>query len=122
MSPHRLARVSETNEDADDDSRQNTDDEQTKEKPRSQRNANNLHVTINSKAEDMELSDSGACSNGSVPHSNSRRPSAIIQDILSTRRPSAILAALRSPKQFVNRRREYVTQLTYKSSHFFWMC
>lgn len=112
MSPHRLARVSETNEDVDDNGPQNTDDEQTKEKLRSQRNANNLHVTINSKPEDMEFSDSSACGNGSVPHSNSRRPSAIIQDILSTRRPSAILAAFRSPKQFVNRHREYVIHNT----------
>lgn len=30
-------------------------------------------------------------------HDISRRPSALLQDILSTRRPSAIMAAIRSP-------------------------
>lgn len=123
MSPHRLARVSETNEDIENDGHHNTDDEQCKEKAqRSQRNANHLHVTINTKPEDMEFSDSSACGNGSAPHSNSRRPSAIIQDILSTRRPSAILAALRSPKQFVNRHREYVTVQLLFSCVFVYAC
>lgn len=112
MSPHRLARVSETTEENEDD-----DDAGITIKPlreatmRSPRSANNLHVTINSKPEELEYSSDGIGGSRKAPQyeeGNGRRPSALIQDILSSRRPSAIMAAIRSPKQFVTRyRREY---------------
>lgn len=112
MSPHRLARLSETNEDTDED-----DDAGIATKPckeptmRSPRSANNLHVTINSKPEDLEYCNDVIGGGRKTPMNEEgagRRPSALIQDILSTRRPSAIMAAIRSPKQFVTRyRREY---------------
>ena len=125
MTPQRLARVSELNEEG---SEQEIEDMpstansispsnsspslKTQSKNGSpRRSSNQLHVTINPKPEDID------CDGNSSQHSNtsSRRPSALIQEILSSRRPSAIMAALRSPKQFVNRyRREYV--------HFFFEC
>lgn len=109
MVPQRLARVSEINE-------ENCENEETEDnslapslrnKNRSGRNSNQLHVTINAKPEDIDGDGSSQHSNGTP--GSSRRPSVLIQEILSTRRPSAIMAAFRSPKQFVNRyRREYV--------------
>lgn len=113
MTPQRLARVSEINE----DSCENEDEDSTlepslKNKNRSGRNPNQLHVTINSKPEDIDGDGSSQHSNGTA--GSSRRPSVLIQEILSTRRPSAIMAAIRSPKQFVNRyRREYVFFLNF---------
>lgn len=110
MNSQRLARVSETNEEASENEPDENMPESSalKSKNRTGRNANQLHVTINSKPEDID------CDGNSSQHSNgtaglNRRPSVLIQEILSTRRPSAIMAAIRSPKQFVNRyRREYV--------------
>lgn len=113
--PHRLARVSETNEDVEDDDLLNSGKEiiPINEKMRSPRSSNSLHVTINSKPEDMEYSDgSGSHNNGAT---GNRRPSAVIQEILSSRRPSAIMAAIRSPKQFMTRHhREYVLFIQFK--------
>lgn len=106
MTPQRLARVSEINEEsAENEGEESALEPSLKSKNRSGRNPNQLHVTINAKPEDID------CDGTSSQHSNgsSRRPSVLIQEILSTRRPSAIMAAIRSPKQFVNRyRREYV--------------
>ena len=110
MAPQRLARVSEMNEEGSENETEDgvSESSQKKNKIRSQRNPNQLHVTINSKPEEFD------CDGNSSQHSNgtagsSRRPSVLMQEILSTRRPSAIMAAIRSPKQFVNRyRREYV--------------
>lgn len=110
MAPQRLARVSEMNEEGENESEENSalESSQKKNKNRSTRNPNQLHVTINTKPEEFD------CDGTSSQHSNgttgsSRRPSILVQEILSTRRPSAIMAAIRSPKQFVNRyRREYV--------------
>lgn len=109
MAPQRLARVSEINEEGSEcESVENAAPELLqKNKTPPRRNSNQLHVTINAKPEEID------CDGNSSQHSNgtngSRRPSVLIQEILSTRRPSAIMAAIRSPKQFVNRyRREYV--------------
>lgn len=103
MNAHRLAKVTET---AEEGSENDAEDENLqRSRNNSAKNLNQLHVTINPKPEDMEreenLSQNSFASN--------RRPSVLIQEILSTRRPSAIMAAIRSPKQFVNRyRHEYV--------------
>lgn len=116
MTPHRLARVSESNEEvaeaeiaklSDNNSPLNASPSLKRPSPNRspRRSSNSLHVTINDKPEDID------CDGNLSHHSNtsSRRPSALIQEILSSRRPSAIMAALRSPKQFVNRyRRECV--------------
>lgn len=109
MSPQRLARVSETNEETEEDDDATPFKEPTMRSPRS---ANNLHVTINSKPEELEYCNDGSIGGArkATTHDDGtgRRPSALIQDILSSRRPSAIMAAIRSPKQFVTRyRREY---------------
>lgn len=122
MSPHRLARLSETNEENDED------DDATKPckelTMRSPRSANNLHVTINSKPEELEYCSDGIGAGRKTPMNEEgagRRPSALIQDILSTRRPSAIMAAIRSPKQFVTRyRREYERIVQYY--YYFFRC
>lgn len=107
MAPQRLARVSEMNEEGSENETEDgiSESSQKKNKARSTRNPNQLHVTINTKPEEFDCDGNGSQhSNGS-----SRRPSVLMQEILSTRRPSAIMAAIRSPKQFVNRyRREYV--------------
>lgn len=100
MNAQRLAKVTETNE----ETSENEGDDDTLQKPNNKikiptKNPNQLHVTINAKAEEMDENGSQQ-SNGS-----NRRPSVLIQEILSTRRPSAIMAAIRSPKQFVNRYR-----------------
>lgn len=106
MAPQRLARVSEMNEEgSENETEDGVSESSQKKKNRSIRNPNQLHVTINTKPEEID------CDGNSSQHSNgsSRRPSVLIQEILQTRRPSAIMAAIRSPKQFVNRyRREYV--------------
>lgn len=105
MNSHRLARVSEQNEEGSENEPEEAPSLQ-KNKNRTVRNPNQLHVTINSKPEEID------CDGTSSQHSNgsNRRPSVLMQEILSTRRPSAIMAAIRSPKQFVNRyRREYVS-------------
>lgn len=127
--PHqRLARVSEINEEGSDketgDVQNNTPSSMSPSNSSpslklpakncmSRRSSNTLHVTINTKPEDMD------CDGNSSVHSNasSRRPSGMIQEILSSRRPSAIMAALRSPKQFVNNRfrREYVNFIYFKN-------
>lgn len=103
MNSHRLAKVAETNEEG---SENETEDESLQQtRNNSAKNLNQLHVTINAKPEDMEREENTS-QNG---YASNRRPSVLIQEILSTRRPSAIMAAIRSPKQFVNRyRREYV--------------
>lgn len=118
MTPQRLACVSELNEETGEHSAEDLPitansspansspalKRQTKNRS-PKRSTNQLHVTINTKPEDID------CDGNSSQHSNasSRRPSLVIQEILQTRRPSAIMAALRSPKQFVNRyRRGYV--------------
>lgn len=93
MNSQRLAKVTEAEEtsenEGDDDPLQNNN----------KKNSN--RVTINPKAEEMDREE-----NSSQPsNGTSRRPSVLIQEILSTRRPSAIMAAIRSPKQFVNRYR-----------------
>ncbi|XP_031634080.1 proton channel OtopLc-like isoform X2 [Contarinia nasturtii] len=107
MPSQRLARVSEINEEG---SENEADDSalDPKNKNRANRNSNQLHVTINTKPEEID------CDGNSSQHSNgttgsNRRPSVLIQEILSTRRPSAIMAAIRSPKQFVNRYRREST-------------
>lgn len=103
MVPHRLASVSETNEENGDGSTEKSASQplQKNNKTHSTRNSNQLHVTINTTPEEIE------CDDNSNAGSAIRRPSALAQDILSTRRSSSILAAIRSPKQFVNRiRRE----------------
>lgn len=118
MTPQRLARVSELNEEGSEHEIGDTPISASISPSNSspslkthskncspRRSSNTLHVTINAKPEDIDCDGNGS------QHSNSssRRPSAMIQEILSSRRPSAIMAALRSPKQFVNRyRREYV--------------
>lgn len=126
MTPQRLARVSETNEEgceqeindmpitvnvtpcispANLSPSNSSPSLKTQRKNSTRRSSNQLHVTINAKPEDMD------CDGNTSQNSNtsSRRPSVLVQEILSSRRPSAIMAALRSPKQFVNRyRREYV--------------
>lgn len=118
MSSPRLARVSESNEEGgepvtDDNTSQmtlhtispsnSTPSLKRQTQNRSpKRSTNQLHVTIN----DADFDGNGS----QYSNTSSRRPSALIQEILSTRRPSAIMAAIRSPKQFVNRyRRECVT-------------
>lgn len=109
MAPQRLARVSELNEEASDgESADSAVPELVpKNKKNSARNSNQLHVTINTKPEEIDCDGQSVHSNGT--NGSNRRPSVLIQEILSTRRPSAIMAAIRSPKQFVNRyRREYV--------------
>lgn len=101
MSAQRLARVSEMNEENSENESDKTKNllEIPSEKLRP-RNSGQLHVTINTKPEEMEHCD-GNIGNGSP----NRRPSILVQEILSSRRPSAIMAAIRSPKQFVNRYR-----------------
>lgn len=97
MNSHRLAKVTETLEEGNENEAENESPQRTRNN--SAKNLNQLHVTINTKPEDMEREE----------NTSNRRPSVLIQEILSTRRPSAIMAAIRSPKQFVNRyRREYV--------------
>lgn len=128
MTPQRLARVSELNEEGSEheigiispkanmspsNSSPSLKVPTKNSSPR--RSSNTLHVTINTKPEDIDCDGNGS------QHSNSssRRPSAMIQEILSSRRPSAIMAALRSPKQFVNRyRREYENVLLEFFSNF----
>lgn len=119
--PQRLARVSETNEESSDrdvedmpitvnvtpciSPSSSSPSLKVPRKNSTRRSSNQLHVTIK---EDMD------CDGNTSQHSDSssRRPSVLVQEILSSRRPSAIMAALRSPKQFVNRyRREYVCTL-----------
>lgn len=111
MAPQRLARVSEMNEEgSENEAEDGAAESSQKKKNRSSRNPNQLHVTINTKPEEISDCDGNSSqhSNGTTG-SNNRRPSVLIQEILSSRRPSAIMAAIRSPKQFVNRyRREYV--------------
>lgn len=115
MPSQRLARVSEINEEGSENEADESVSE-PKNKNRSGRNSNQMHVTINTKPEEID------CDGNSSQHSNgtngsNRRPSVLIHEILSTRRPSAIMAAIRSPKQFVNRyRREYVI---FHLTHFF---
>lgn len=106
MNHQRLARVSEMNEEGSENEPEDghTEPLSQKNKSRTGRNPNQLHVTINTKPEEFD------CDGNSSQHSNgttgsSRRPSVLMQEILSTRRPSAIMAAIRSPKQFVNRYR-----------------
>lgn len=103
MVPHRLASVSETNEENGDGSTEKSALQplQKNNKTHTTRNSNQLHVTINTTPEEIECDDN---SNGNAGPAI-RRPSALAQDILSTRRPSSIMAAIRSPKQFVNRMR-----------------
>lgn len=91
--PQRLAKVSEINED---DDEKGECDAHTVDRLRAPRNSGNLHVTIN-EGDDKSID---GYSIGEM-----RRPSMLIQDILSTRRPSAIMTAIRSPKQFVNKYR-----------------
>lgn len=121
LTPQRLACVSETNEEGAEsltipvngspENRSPSLKRKTK-KNSTRKSSNQLHVTINDKPEDI---DCDANSLHSHSNSSSRRPSVMMQEILQTRRPSAIMAALRSPKQFVNRyRREYVI------GFFFW--
>lgn len=103
MNSHRLAKVAETNEEGSENEAEDESPQRTRNN--SAKNLNQLHVTINAKPEDMEREENTS-QNG---YASNRRPSVLIQEILSTRRPSAIMAAIRSPKQFVNRyRREYV--------------
>lgn len=105
MVPHRLPSVSEINEENGDGSTEKSASQllQKKNKTQSTRNSNQLHVTINTTPEEIECDDNSNDNAGPAI----RRPSALAQDVLSTRRPSSILAAIRSPKQFVNRiRRE----------------
>lgn len=109
MAPQRLARVSEMNEEgSENETEDGVSESSQKKKNRSIRKPNQMHVTINTKPEEIDCDGNGSQhSNGTS--GSSRRPSVLIQEILSTRRPSAIMAAIRSPKQFVNRyRREYV--------------
>lgn len=118
MTPQRLARVSETNEEGSDKEIDNdmpitlnvtpcispsnsSPSLKTQRKNSTRRSSNQLHVTINTKPEDMD----GDGSTSQHSNGSSRRPSILVQEILSSRRPSAIMAALRSPKQFVNRYR-----------------
>lgn len=119
MNSQRLAKVTETNEETsenegDDDISStmindlSSSSSLQKNHNKKTKNPNQLHVTINPKPEELDRDEnSSQQSNGTS--GSSRRPSVLIQEILSTRRPSAIMAAIRSPKQFVNRyRREYV--------------
>lgn len=105
-----MARVSETIEETEEDDAAIPLKEPTMRSPRS---ANNLHVTINSMPEELECCNDGSGDTRKMPTNEEgggggRRPSALIHEILSSRRPSAIMAAIRSSKQFVTRyRREY---------------
>lgn len=90
--PHRLAKVSEMNEE---DDEKGPVEALLADRSRTPRHSGSLHVKI-SEGDDKSISD--AYSLGDM-----RRPSILIQDILSTRRPSAIMSAIRSPKQFVNK-------------------
>lgn len=118
MTPVRLACVSESNEEIDENvsKKSNSSPESSSPSLKKQKtiikntrpSPNQLHVTIN----DIPISDDND-GDGISLHSNSnassRRPSVMMQEILQARRPSAIMAALRSPKEFVNRvRRGYV--------------
>lgn len=90
--PQRLAKLSELNEDE-----EKSESEMVKtDRLITPRNSGQLHVTIN-EGDDKSID---GYSMGEM-----RRPSMLIQDILSTRRPSAIMTAIRSPKQFVNKYR-----------------
>lgn len=116
MSPQRLARVSEQSEE---DSVEQDDEEAAlksvesvpNDKKRTPRNSNQLHVTINTKPEEMEYADgisqqsNGTGGSNSRHNSVNRRPSVMMQEILSTRRPSMIMQAICSPKQFVDKYR-----------------
>lgn len=105
MTPSRLASVSEINEENSDNAKDKSASEPLKNnKNNSTRNPNQLHVTINTKPEEIECDDnSSQHSNGT--NASSRRPSILAQEYQSTRRKSSIMAAIRSPKQFVNRMR-----------------
>lgn len=125
MSPHRLARVSEQNEesieheDEDDLVGRKSSESTSSDKKRPARNPNQLHVTINTKPEDIECGDSisqhsnGTGGLGSRHNSVNRRPSVMMQEILSTRRPSTIMAAMCSPKKFVDKYRRGYNSLTF---------
>lgn len=106
MNASRLTRLSESNEDDEEEVNVETP---LKDKPsRSHRNSAQLHVTINTKAEAIDSDEAingGQSLNPNDSLQNNRRPSVLIHDILATRRPSAIMAAFRSPKQFVNKYR-----------------
>lgn len=117
MTPQRLARVSESNEEGNENDIEHQPIAISVSPPNSsptlkrqsgnrspKRSTNQLHVTINDKPEDNDC-DGNSSQHSYQSNTSSRRPSALIQEILSTRRPSAIMAALRSPKQFVNRYR-----------------
>lgn len=116
MAPQRLARVTELDEEGtENEIEESAPEPLQKNKNRSGRNSNHLHVTIKTKPEEIERNSSH---NNNVTSGSNRRPSDLIQEISSTRRPSAILAAIRSPKQFVNRyKRECVFHL--QSATFF---
>ena len=102
MSPTRLERVSESNEDISEkaNGEEKANSETKEDEPLKRKRRGGGHVTINTKAEDMEHSDSGSTGGG---HGN-RRPSAI-GDFFANRRQSTIMTALRSPKRFVSQYR-----------------
>lgn len=111
MTPTRLSCVSESNEEIGESmpksptsSPESSSPSLKKQIKKNSRPSNLLHVTINDKPlpEDFDYDGISMHSNSNA---SSRRPSVLMQEILQTRRPSAIMAALRSPKQFVNRYR-----------------
>lgn len=105
MNPQRLKSVSEINEEGiENEVEPIAPDQSQKNKIRSSRNPNQLHVTINTKPEEFDC-DGNSSQNSNGTTGSNRRPSILVQEILSSRRPSAIMAAIRSPKQFVSRYR-----------------